>query len=162
MVNSFRTSLTRFAPLALAALLTFTVAACAPPASSGSGSGIAGDTVVAMNQDRAASGLGGLAVDGQLTANAQSWANHLAATGALVHTDLGALLHQPNMSAWWTIGENLLESSGALSGAGAENLWMGSPEHRANILNPAFNHVGVAATRDGSGRLWMVAEFGAR
>jgi uncharacterized protein YkwD len=165
MVSSFRASLTRFAPLAVAALLTFTVAACAPRAGSGAaspGAGIGGDTVVAMNHDRAANGLGGLAVDGQLTANAQSWADHLAATGALIHTDLGALLHRPDMAAWWTIGENLLESSDSLSGAAAEALWMASPQHRANILNPAFNHVGVAAARDGAGRLWLVAEFGAR
>ena len=59
------------------------------------------------------------------------------------------------------MGENLLVGP-AMSGGAAEDLWMNSPGHRANILNPSFNHIGVAATQDSSGRWWYVAEFGAR
>jgi len=149
----------RIVPLAVVAVLGLIGAACAPPASTGS---VSGDVVAAVNQDRAANGLGGLAVDGQLTAYAQSWANHLAATGGLEHTDLAALMRLPYMAQWWTMGENLLTGTGAMSGAAAEDLWMGSSGHRASILNPAFTHIGVAAVSDSSGRLWMVAEFGAR
>jgi uncharacterized protein YkwD len=39
---------------------------------------------------------------------------------------------------------------------------MGSPLHRAKILDPAFNQIGVGVTVDGAGRSWIVALFGAR
>jgi uncharacterized protein YkwD len=65
------------------------------------------------------------------------------------------------MSAWRSLGENLLVGPG-MSGGAAENAWMASAGHRANILNPSFNRIGVAATMDSSGRLWVVAEFGTR
>ena len=38
---------------------------------------------------------------------------------------------------------------------------MGSPTHRANILNPNFNVVGMAACFAADGRVWATQEFGA-
>jgi uncharacterized protein YkwD len=38
---------------------------------------------------------------------------------------------------------------------------MSSPGHRANILDPAFNNIGVGVTIDGTGRRWVVQEFAA-
>jgi uncharacterized protein YkwD len=134
--------------------------ACAPP--DGPAGAITGDVAAAVNQDRAAGGLAPLAWNGQLAANAQNWADHLAATGALAHTDLGALARLPSMAGWWSLGENLLLEPGSPTGAGAEATWMASGEHRANVLNPTWNSIGVGATRDSSGRVWLVAEFGAR
>jgi uncharacterized protein YkwD len=160
MGSSHRKRLTRLAPVVFVALLAVTAAACAPP---GSPSGnVTSDVAASVNQDRATSGLRALAWDNQLASYAQSWANHLATTGTLTHTDLGALMRLPWMSAWWTLGENLLQGPGAMSAAAAENLWMNSAGHRADILNPSFTHIGVAAAWDGAGRLWLVAEFGAR
>jgi uncharacterized protein YkwD len=143
----------------LLAVLAIAGVACAPAGSQGGGS--SGDAISAVNQDRAAAGLPPLAWDNQLEAYSGSWANHLAQTGALVHTDLAGLLHVPYMSGWWTLGENLLVG-GPMNGAQAEDLWMNSPGHRANILNPSFNRIGVSAAQDSSGRWWYVAEFGAR
>ena len=67
----------------------------------------------------------------------------------------------PYMSAWWTMGENLLVGP-SMSAAAAEDAWMNSAGHRANILNPTFNFIGASAIQDGSGQWWYVAEFGAR
>ena len=149
----------RFALPVLIVGLAVAGVACAPPGSPGSG--YTGDVVGAVNQDRAAAGLRPMAWDNQLGDYARSWANHLAATGSLVHTDLAALVRLPYMTAWWTMGENLLVGPG-MSGAAAEDVWMNSAGHRANILNPSFNFIGVASARDSSGRWWYVAEFGAR
>lgn len=149
----------RFALPVLIVGLAVAGVACAPPGSPGSG--YTGDVVGAVNQDRAAAGLRPLTWDNQLGDYARSWANHLAATGSLVHTDLAALVRLPYMTAWWTMGENLLVGPG-MSGAAAEDAWMNSAGHRANILNPAFNSIGVASARDSSGRWWYVAELGAR
>src|SRR3546814_10195353 len=42
------------------------------------------------------------------------------------------------------------------------DFWMGSTGHRANIHNPAFNSVGIAAWRDSSGQLWATVNFAGR
>ncbi len=52
-------------------------------------------------------------------------------------------------------GENIAAAPTAAAGFAA---WMGSPSHRANILNPAFDRVGVAAVPGPYGLL-LVQEF---
>ena len=47
----------------------------------------------------------------------------------------------------WSVGENLLWSSPGVDPARALDLWMGSPEHRANILNPRWREIGIGAVR---------------
>ena len=46
---------------------------------------------------------------------------------------------------YWAVGENLLWSSPSVGPAGALQLWMRSPEHRANILAPRWREIGIAA-----------------
>jgi uncharacterized protein YkwD len=150
----------RLAPVALVVILTFAAAACAPPPAA-NGGGVTGDAMAAVNQDRAAQGLAPLAWDTQLGDYAQSWANRIASSGNLVHTDLEGLLRLPYMSAWRSMRENLLMASAGTSGAAAEDLWMASAGHRENILATNVNQIGVGAVYSG-GRLWLVAEFGAR
>jgi uncharacterized protein YkwD len=140
--------------------LTLAAAACAPPGSPGSGA--TGDMVQAVNQDRGASGLGGLAWDDQLYRLAQSHAQEIAASGSLWHSDIGGWLSLPWMSGWRSLGENLLVAPPGTNAWGAEDMWMGSPPHRANILNGGFNRIGVGVFVDGGGRVWMVALFGTR
>jgi len=50
----------------------------------------------------------------------------------------------------WSVGENLLWSSGTLTGAAALKLWMGSPGHRRNILTARWREIGLSALRVGS------------
>jgi uncharacterized protein YkwD len=50
----------------------------------------------------------------------------------------------------WSVGENLLWSSGGLSAAAALKLWMGSPGHRRNILTARWREIGLSALRVGS------------
>ncbi|MGH3071764.1 MAG: CAP domain-containing protein [Gaiellaceae bacterium] len=47
----------------------------------------------------------------------------------------------------WSVGENLLWSSGRLTAARAVQLWMGSPGHRKNILTPRWREIGLSALR---------------
>ena len=124
--------------------LALAAAACAPPGSPGSGA--TGDMVQAVNQDRAAAGLGGLAWDEQLHGLAQSHANEIAASGSLWHSDLGGWLAMPWMGAWRSLGENLLVAPAGTNAWSAEDMWMGSGPHRANILNGGFNRIGVGVT----------------
>jgi uncharacterized protein YkwD len=45
----------------------------------------------------------------------------------------------------WSVGENLLWSSGSLDASRALKLWMESPGHRANILTARWREVGLSA-----------------
>ena len=46
---------------------------------------------------------------------------------------------------YWAVGENLLWSSPAVDGARALQLWVASPEHLRNLLDPRWREIGVAA-----------------
>ena len=45
----------------------------------------------------------------------------------------------------WSVGENLLWSSGTLTAPVALKLWMQSPGHRKNILTPSWREIGISA-----------------
>jgi uncharacterized protein YkwD len=45
----------------------------------------------------------------------------------------------------WVVGENLLWGSVGVGSAAAVKLWLSSPPHRRNILDPAWRDVGVGA-----------------
>jgi uncharacterized protein YkwD len=45
----------------------------------------------------------------------------------------------------WSVGENLLWSSGRVDASAAVKLWMESPGHRANILAARWREVGLSA-----------------
>ncbi len=134
--------------------------ACAPPSSPGGG--FTGNLANAVNQDRAAAGLAPLVRDAQLGPVAANWADHLAATGTLTHSDLHALLRLPYMSAWRALGENLLVGPGNLGSGPRRASGWARPSTGPPSSIPSYNRIGVGAARDPSGRLWIVAEFGAR
>jgi len=48
---------------------------------------------------------------------------------------------------------------GQRSPAEVVNSWMNSPGHRANILNPSFNQIGVGVARDNRGTLFWTQMF---
>ena len=67
---------------------------------------------------------------------------------------------------------NMLRSFGILFSANAENIargqtspaavmnsWMSSAGHRANILSPLYNQIGVGVARDSNGRLFWTQMF---
>jgi uncharacterized protein YkwD len=71
----------------------------------------------------------------------------------------------------WSAGENLAWGAPEISASRTVTNWMNSPGHRANILNPAWRYIGVAAVHvdepAGYYRSWddvtiVAAEFGQR
>lgn len=114
------------------------VAAAAPSSASDSG-----DLVALTNSSRARSGVAALATHSELMARAQEWSNYMASQGRISHSNVGARVK----SNWETIGENVGVGS---SVAQVHQMFMNSSGHRANILNPAFQYIGVGTTnRDG-------------
>ncbi len=128
---------------ALAAILSFT-----PATRAGASSGLAGLT----NSARTSRGLPPLVVSGDLAAAARQQAARMAARGALYHTpNLGGAV-----CCWTALGENfgVGPSIDAIFSA-----FMGSAEHRANILNGSFTQVGVGVVTDAKGQLWVTEIF---
>jgi len=130
----------------------------APPASVG---GAAGEQFALVNQDRAANGVAPLAYSAMLARVAQYRAQEMLTRNYFSHynPDTGQLAFVELLQAWgityMRAGENIAWSTNP-SMAGINTLFMNSPDHRANILNPAFHHVGIGVATDG--QKTMVAE----
>jgi uncharacterized protein YkwD len=127
-----------------------------PPPAAASCSG-GGDVAALHNAIRCANGLGALASDGGVDANAQAAANRLLGGGScdtMTHTDVGSVY------AGLSAGENLgcVYSSAGCSGsfAGLMGSWMASPGHRANILDPSYTRIGAASACDGHNQYFVV------
>ncbi|HLJ08254.1 MAG TPA: CAP domain-containing protein, partial [Acidimicrobiia bacterium] len=83
------------------------------------------------NAERVSRGLRALSTASDLQSLAQQRANQMAQSGVLAHT----VNLSSKVSGWQKIGENVGRGP-ALSDI--ETAFMNSPEHRDNILDPAF------------------------
>lgn len=115
----------------------------------------------ATNADRAQRGLGPLRWDPALARAAQKHAELMVGQRTLSHqyvgeADLDIRVAQEG-AHFHVVAENL--AAAATPGA-LEEEWMHSPGHRANILDPRLNEIGVAVVRQG-GYLWAVEDFSA-
>jgi len=111
------------------------------------------------NRSRAEAGAGPLQWDAALATAARRHCMRMAAEGSISHQYAG----EPDVSARAAQAGahfSLIEENVALAPnpATIHNAWMHSPGHRANLLNPQVDHVGVAvvAGRDG---LFAVADY---
>jgi hypothetical protein len=113
-----------------------------------------GGFVAAINAARQAAGLAPLPIRSDLVASARNQAGRCAAAGELFHNpNLGG-----DISGWHVVGENV--GVGPASDWGAiSRAFLASPEHRANILDPDFDYVGVGTATDRQGRLWVSEVF---
>ena len=78
----------------------------------------------------------------------------MARTGNFAHQSLSPIMKACSARA---AGENI--AWGNVSADQMMVMWMNSPGHRANILNPSFTHVGIGATKASSGRWYGVQDF---
>jgi uncharacterized protein YkwD len=86
---------------------------------------------------------------------AATWTRHLAALRTLGHQDLGPIMRSCKASM---VGENV--AYGNLTPRQLVTLWIESPGHRANMLNPKYTHMGVAAVRTMSDlRVYATEDF---
>lgn len=111
------------------------------------------------NQDRSGRGLQPLRQDQDLTRAARTHARIMVHSGALSHQlpgepDLIVRAKQAGVR-FSTVAENVAE---APSAAQINNEWMHSPPHRANLLDPRVNAVGIAVVQRG-GELYAVQDF---
>ncbi|HME58584.1 MAG TPA: CAP domain-containing protein [Terracidiphilus sp.] len=129
------------------------------PASSTAIQAEAWQLVQLANQVRAQAGAGPLQWDAALATAARQHCLRMAAVGQLSHQFAG----EPDVSARAEqAGANfsLIEENVALAPtpAAIHNAWMHSPGHRANLLNPQVDHIGVAVVAGRHG-LYAVADY---
>src|SRR5690606_25692659 len=135
------------------ALTTVLLAASMPLASLAAVDSVSAENqfVDLINDERRARGLSPLATHGDLVSGARFQAAAIRDAGRLFHNpDLGSVT-----TGWKKVGENV-GYGGTVSGLHAA--LMNSPAHRANILDPAYTHVGVGVVVDGS-RIWVAEVF---
>lgn len=143
----------------VAALLT----ACQPtaPGSTPPENSMAAQIVQSLNAERTSRGLAPLRWDQQLTQLAYDWSRWMAWTNSLTHRNLGALFQDPAFDGWSSLGENIYTGSpaAAITGPGVNAAFMNSAPHRANILNPGFDAVGVGVVIYNNS-VWVTENFG--
>lgn len=109
------------------------------------------------NALRSRQGVRPLTEHGVLTQKAEAWAQHMASTGTLAHSNLSAGLGR---LVWRSLGENVgWASGGSDPWLQIHNSFVASPEHRANLLNPKFTHMGVGVAVSADGRVWVAEVF---
>ncbi len=113
----------------------------------------------AANQERAARNLPLLRRDPQLARAAAQHARLMAAHGSISHQFPG----EPELArradsmgvAFSLIAENVAEAPSAVQ---IQQMWMHSPLHRANMLNPDTDAAGIAVI-ERNGQLYAVEDF---
>ena len=108
-----------------------------------------------VNTIRADRGLGALRANARLAAAAAEHSREMADDGYFDHDSADGTSFSTRIARWyplrsfhsWMVGENLLWSSPGVNPSGAVAMWMRSPGHRANILNPRWREIGIGAVR---------------
>jgi hypothetical protein len=109
------------------------------------------DFVGKINAYRASQGVGGVTPHPVLTAKAQAWAAHMAATGCLCHSNLS-----DGVSVRWSkLGENVGRGPNVQS---LHDAFINSPAHRANMVDGRFRWVGIGVAY-GAGQMWVAEVF---
>lgn len=131
-----------------------------PPTNSVSTAAEEQQAVALLNADRAKYGLSALKVNSQLTDLARRYAQDMINRGYFSHYNPEGQSPFDRMRAagisYRTAGENLAINR---SVAGAEQAFMNSPGHRANILNSSYTEVGIGVRHAPDGSVYVVQEF---
>ena len=161
-----------------AAALVVPAATAAPHRSGIVLSPLESGVLVDINTFRRAHHLTPLKLNARLTAAAEQHTQQMAQDGYFAHTSADGSAFWKRIqsfyasSPWsyWSVGENLLWSSPDVTPAKALQMWLASPEHRANLMNPRWREIGVAAVHvaaapgvyDGLDVTIVTTDFGVR
>ena len=109
----------------------------------------------AVNQIRVDHGLQPVRFDATLERAARSHSVDMASHGYFAHGAFAARMRSFGARGP-ALGENL--AWGFSNPAAVVRAWLGSPEHRANLLRPGFDRIGIGY----AGRAVITADFGGR
>jgi Cysteine-rich secretory protein family len=114
------------------------------------------DLLTKLNAERAAAGLGALALHPWASSVARAHSLEMARGRDIWHNHTGYLDIAKQAIGAYLTGENVAEA-GTLDEA--DTLLMHSPPHRANILYPAFTSVGIGVALDTVGYVYVTQDF---
>lgn len=88
---------------------------------------------------------------------AEHWTVRMAARDSFRHQGLRPILRRCHRHA---AAENIAYGGGSMSPSQVVQMWMHSPGHRRNLLNPRYKALGVGTWRSAStGRLYVTQDF---
>lgn len=105
--------------------------------------GIASQFLAELNAERGARGIAPLVLDTAITPDATSWAERMAGSGSLVHSN------DPRAE---------IIARGQRTGQITE-AWMESSGHRNLVVDPNLGYAGIGIACDSSGQIWAVVQF---
>lgn len=148
-------------PLVLVCAPPASAAAPAPaPPSSGDFSSLEGRMLALVNQERAANGLAPLTLDPALSSVARAHSLDMATRSYFSHTNPDGLSPFDRMSR---AGITFRSAAENIAWAGtvdiAHTSLMNSPGHRANILNPTLNRIGIGIVPKDSRNVMVTQVF---
>jgi uncharacterized protein YkwD len=111
------------------------------------------DLLAAVNTVRRSKGLRELRLNRALSQTALGHSVSMAKHGYFEHSDWdGAAfwqriksIYRPPKQGSWAVGENLAWASPDLTVTQAIDMWLKSPEHRKNLLNPTWKEIGFGS-----------------
>jgi uncharacterized protein YkwD len=106
-----------------------------------------------VNQIRAQHGLRTLKLSTRLSGAADQQSDAMGAKGFFSHNSADGTAFWKRIRQYytdrnyryWSVGENLLWSSPDVDASQALDMWMKSPEHRANLLSAKWREIGLSA-----------------
>ena len=145
-----------FLGIIAAVALLVPAAAAAPQHAHVSLSPLESGVLVDINTFRRAHHLTPLHLNVKLSAAALAHTQQMAQDGYFAHESADGSAFWKRIQAfygsgpwaYWSVGENLLWSSPDVTPARALEMWLKSPEHRANLMNPRWREIGVAAVHE--------------
>jgi uncharacterized protein YkwD len=147
----------RIAAVTVAAATLLAPAATASPLRSRAAlSPLESGVLVDINAFRRAHHLVPLRLSPNLTAAAREHSQEMARDGYFAHDSANGAafwkriqqFYSSGIWSYWSVGENLLWSSPDVTPAKALQMWLASPEHRANLMNPRWREIGVSAVHE--------------
>jgi uncharacterized protein YkwD len=107
-----------------------------------------------LNRIRRLHGLAALRESNALDASAAEHSRQMGLLGYFHHSSADGTSFWQRIANWypangfakWSVGENMLWWSPGVGAARIAQMWMASPPHRSNILDPNWRQVGISAT----------------
>jgi hypothetical protein len=94
-----------------------------------------------------------LAIDGTLVSVARAWSAKMAAAGTISHNPS---LASQAPSGWRKLGENVGQGGDV---DGLQNAFVNSPPHYRNLVDPAFNYVGIGVVYGANNTIFVTVDF---
>jgi uncharacterized protein YkwD len=109
------------------------------------------------NDERRERGLDPVEWDESLADLARDWSREMADRGSLEHQDGQVMLERAE--GFVGVGENIFRATGPVPASTVHVGWMRSEGHRGNVLQPAFDRLGVGFVCTDDGEVWATQRF---